>query len=69
MDLLDLLSPIVSLLSVLTIIGQAVILMLVSILLREIIAKRVPGRVTSFVARHGLVLMFIVALTATSPFP
>lgn len=66
MDLFDLISPVISVLSILTIAGQAIILVLGILVLIEALTKRSPGRVTGFVALHGLLLMFIVALVATS---
>ena len=66
MDLLDLINPVVSLLTVLTIIGQIIALLLAGLLLKELLKIGAPSRMTAFIAKHGLLLMFIVALTATA---
>ncbi len=64
MNLVQFTWNIVPFLSVLVVIGHAIIAACIFLLLDEFVAKRKSG-IGLWTARHGLLLMFIVALTAT----
>ena len=56
-------------LATLTVFMQGVAVLLIGVLLHVRFCRgwqRVPSRILSWISRHGLLLMFIVALTATS---
>lgn len=65
MDLAQFTWNIVPFLSVLTVIGHVMIAIVTATLLYELLAKKTT-RLGALLGTHGLILMFIVALTATS---
>lgn len=57
---------VVDFLSVLTIVGQVIALIVLIVLLKELFKKSEQTKLSRWIAKYGLLLMFIVALTASS---
>ncbi|HLD63921.1 MAG TPA: disulfide oxidoreductase [Candidatus Peribacteraceae bacterium] len=56
---------IVKLLAILTVVGQCISVILIVALLKDLLSPKAPSRLLRWVSRQSLVLMLIVALTAT----
>jgi len=63
---MDIQSSVTSLLSILTILGQGIVIILLALLLKSLFSKKENLKLNNLIEKYGLLFMFIVALIAMS---